>query len=80
MICPDCGKENLKNLGVHRRFCTGSANGIIVDNHIKEKRLSDLITELRSILDRHRHSLEVKTFEEAGDGYVQITAKIPIRR
>jgi len=80
MKCPNC-KKDFKNLGVHKRFCGKELTGIVVDNYIKEQRLSDLIIELRKILDRHPHSLEIKTIEEAGKtNYVEITARIPIRR
>jgi len=75
MICPNCNKD-FKNLGAHKRFC---GKGVIVDNHIKEQRLSDLITSLRLILSRHPHTLEVRTVEGTG-GFVEITARIPVRR
>ena len=79
MICPQCG-EDKKNLGAHMRFCK-AASEIIADNYIKEQRLSDLVIELRQILDKHPHSLEIKTVEDAGvTNYVEITARIPTRR
>ena len=78
MICPDCQKE-FKNLGAHQRFCKGV--GIVEDNYIPEKRLSTLVSDMRTLLVSYSHTLEVKTIEESGvTGYVEITARFPIRR
>lgn len=78
-ICPNCGKE-CKNLGSHLRFCQ-KGDKIKVDNYIPEQPLSSIISEIREILKRYQHQLQVKTTERDGrTEEVEIIARFQIRR
>ena len=78
-ICPNCGKE-CKNVGSHLRHCK-YRNRLIVDEYIKEKPLSSIISEIKEILKQHQNQIEVKTIERNGTTEeIEIVARIHLRR
>ena len=78
MICPNCGGE-FKNLGVHKRFCKDST--ITVDDYIKEKPLSSIISDIENILKPVQHQLQVSVTSDNGkESEVELKARFQIRR
>ena len=84
MNCDLCGKE-VKNLGVHKRFCGKTPIGqpkvlekIVVDE-ITEKPLSELLSNLKGILKTFRHELDVRISESGGrTSEVEIRVRIQV--
>jgi hypothetical protein len=78
MICPKCGGE-FKNLGVHTRFCKDST--ITVDDYIKEKLLSSIISGIEDILRSVQHQLQVSVTSDNGkESEVELKVRFQIRR
>ena len=77
--CPICGKE-CKNLPVHLRFCKKeevSRETLVVDTPIKDKLLSGVLEEIKTILNRYQHQTTIKIFEKNGKpSELEITARI----
>lgn len=83
--------EEFENAGAHERFCKKNPNRDIpfskkgtkikVDEYIKEKPLSSIISEIRQILTQHRSRMEIKTVEQNGTvEEIEIIARIQVRR
>ncbi len=80
MKCEICGEE-FKNLGSHKFAKHGIAAAITVDEHLSDKQLSSLISEMRTILKPYVNELTVKTIEAGGSvKEIEITARIQLRR
>ena len=88
MICPDCGGE-FKNLGVHRRFCgppesiveVDSLKNVIVDDYIKEKPLSSILSEIEGVLKSLHHQVQVSVASENGNATeVELKVRFQLRR
>jgi len=82
MNCDLCGKE-VKNLGVHKRFCGKTPieqpkEKIIIDE-FTEKPLSELLSNLKEVLKTFRHELDVRISERGGrTSEVEIRVRIQI--
>jgi len=88
MKCDLCGIE-VKNLGAHKYQkhrdavpeVVDQTPAIEVDNHIPDKQLSFIVSELKNILRQYSYSLTVKTVEQNGtNSEVEIVARIQPRR
>jgi len=80
MICPDCGGE-FKNLGAHQRFCSERRPELIVDEYIKEKPLSSIISEVEGVLKSLNHQIRVTVNSDNGVATdVELTARFQLRR
>ena len=78
MQCDLCGKE-VKNLGVHKRFCSKPPKEKIVVDEITEKPLSELLSNLKEVLKTFRHELDVRISERGGrTSEVEIRVRIQI--
>jgi len=81
MICPDCGGE-FKNLGAHKRFCKQPVSNLIqVDDYIKEKPLSSIISDIEDILKSVQHQLQVSVTSDNGkESEVELIVRFQTRR
>jgi len=92
MICPDCGL-NFKNLGAHKRFCkkrimrpgelleVNSFDDIIMDDYIKEKPLSSILSEIEGVLKSLHHQIQVNVTSENGSATeVELKVRFQLRR
>ena len=76
--CPECGKM-VKNLGAHNYHSHKQMRVVIQepDDHIPEKPLRELLSEVRKILNRYQNSITVTTTERGGKTEsVDISARI----
>lgn len=83
-ICPDCNME-VSNLGAHRyqkhREKSEDKPSISIDNHLQDKQLSSIISDLKNILKQYSYGLTVKTVETNGTASeIEIIARIQPRR
>ena len=80
MICPDCGGE-FKNLGAHQRFCSERRPELIVDDYIKEKPLSSILSEIEGVLKSLHHQVQVSVTSENGNATdVELKVRFQLRR
>ena len=90
--CDICGEE-FANLGVHKyqkhreMLAPGSIievdhpSDLVIDDHLPDKQLSRLISDLKDLLRQYRADLIVKTTESSGMvSEIEITARIQLRR
>lgn len=80
--CELCGEE-VKNLGVHKyhKHKETLAEVLVVDEHLPDKQLSRLISDVKELLRQYRSDITVKTVEQNGVvSEIEITARIQLRR
>jgi hypothetical protein len=82
VTCEICGEE-VKNLGVHKyhRHKETWEPKLVVDEHLPDKQLSVLVSDLKALLRQYRSDITVKTVEQGGTvSEIEITARIQLRR
>ena len=85
VICEICGKE-YTNIAVHNYHkhsidLKTPLENIVVDEHLPDKQLSVLVSDLKALLRQYRSDIIVKTSEQNGIvSEVEITARIQLRR
>ena len=88
--CDICGEE-FANLGVHKYqkhretfapdIVVDNPSDLVIDDHLPDKQLSRLISDLKDLLRQYRTELIVKTTESGGTvSEIEITARIQLRR
>ena len=84
MKCEICGRDDIKNLGVHQRFC-GKKNVVtpterlMVDDTLHQTPLSELVDHLKNVLRTFQNSMEIKISEQNGKPFeVQIVTTIKL--
>ena len=88
MKCDICGRDDIKNLGVHKRFCGKTTNEPVGEipifetvkvDEITEKPLSELLSNLKGIMKTFRHELDVRISERGGrTSEVEIRVRIQL--
>ena len=92
MKCDICGKEDIKNLGVHKykaHQIIVSEKGfkeeierekkLYVDDVFKEKPLSVLVSEIKDLLKPYQNELVIRIAEKGGKmKEIEITARIQL--
>jgi len=74
--CPDCGEE-FKNLSVHKRHCKIRNRD---EYMLPEQPLNSIISDIKQVLKRKRHSLTITTVEQDGaTEEIEIKARIRLR-
>jgi hypothetical protein len=82
VTCELCGEE-VKNLGVHKyhRHKETVEPKLVVDEHLPDKQLSVLVSDLKTLLRQYKSDIIVKTLEQGGlVSEIEITARIQLRR
>ncbi len=80
MKCEICGKE-CDNLGAHmyQKHREALPLEIKVDETIKEKPLSELVSEMKDLLKPYQNEISIRTFEKGGKlKEIEITARIQL--
>lgn len=80
--CDICGEE-VKNLGVHKyhKHKETVEPDVVVDEHLPDKQLSRLISDLKELLRQYRADIMVKTVEQSGTvTEIEVMARIQLRR